>query len=190
MFSRDARLTLPQDALCGAVSGVIARTLTAPLDVTKVLYQVGTPLANTHAHLGGGTYRLAKAVTQLDGYRGLFRGNFTSCLKQFPATCIQFATYVSLKTLFAGETGQMTLGQTALASAAAGYTATIITFPMDTIKTRLIAQPLGRNARLYKGAIYCCKSMWYKEGPRSLWKGLSAALLGRAIEISTHYVTC
>jgi hypothetical protein len=169
-----------QDSVCGSVSGIISRTLTAPLDVTKVLYQVGVSHANQRAYLGGGLYNLAKYMKQTEGIRSLFKGNSTSCFKMFPASIIQFSTYYGLKIFFAGETGEMTLAQTAFASAAAGYTSTILTYPIDTVKTRLIVQPVINDRSFYKGVFDCWRMMIYTEGVKSLWKGLSAALLGRS----------
>lgn len=178
MFSRDTRLTLLQDSICGSVSGTLARTLTAPLDVTKVLYQVGVPHANQRAFLGGGTISLAKYIKQTEGVGALFKGNFTSCLKMFPVSVIQFTTYFSLKTVFAGEKGEMTVTQTALASASAGYASTIITYPLDTVKTRLIAQHKDERRSIYRSITDCWRKMIHMEGVGSLWKGMSAALLG------------
>ena len=183
MFSRDSRLTVMQDSLCGSVSGILSRTMTAPLDVTKVLYQVGVPHANQRAFFGGGLYNLAKYMKQTEGNRSLFKGNLTSCLKMFPASMIQFSTYFSLKIFFAGETGEMTLAQTAFTSAAAGYTSTILTYPLDTIKTRLIVQPVINGRSFYKGIIDCWRMMVFTEGIKSLWKGLSPALLGNFINL-------
>ncbi|XP_052792000.1 solute carrier family 25 member 43-like [Mya arenaria] len=177
MFKRDIRLTVAQDALCGAVSGVTARTLTAPIDVTKVLYQVGVPAADRCAFVGGGTLSLVRHVAVNEGVRGLFKGNFTSCLKMFPSTMVQFATYTSLKGFIGGEKGYLTLTEVTCISAAAGYTSTIFTYPLDTIKTRLIAQSSGKNQRFYKGILECWRHLLQVEGVMSLWRGMSAALL-------------
>ncbi|XP_045206691.2 solute carrier family 25 member 43-like [Mercenaria mercenaria] len=189
MFSRDTRLTVTQDSICGSFSGILSRTLTAPLDVTKVLYQVGVPHANQRAYLGGGLFSLAKYVKQTEGSRALYKGNMTSCLKMFPASIIQFSTYFSLKTFFAGETGEMTMTQTTLASATAGYASTIVTYPIDTVKTRLIAQPFDKGRSFYRGIIDCWRMMIYTEGVRSLWKGLSAALLATVPSTMSLFLT-
>lgn len=177
MYSRDSRLSIIQDSVCGSVSGIVSRTLTAPLDVTKVLYQVGVPHANQRAYLGGGLYNLVKYIKQTEGIRSLFKGNMTSCIKMFPSSIIQFSTFYGMKLVCAGETGEMSLSQTAFVSAAAGYVSTIVTYPVDTIKTRLIVQPPVNGQSYYKGIVDCWRMMVYTEGVMSLWKGLSAALL-------------
>jgi len=178
MFSRDARITGSQDAMCGAVSGVAARTMTAPLDVTKVMFQVGVPNANRHAYLGGGTFHLMQHISHTETVRGLFKGNLTSCVKMFPATIIQFATYMSLRAFICGDSGQLTLPQLLGISAAAGYTSTVLTYPLDTVKTRLIAQSSHPRDRAYTGILDCLHHVRSAEPPWALWRGLSAALIG------------
>lgn len=43
------------------------------------------------------------------------------------------------------------------AGAAAGSVATIISFPFDTIRTRLVAQ--SNNHLIYKGIFHCCRQV-------------------------------
>lgn len=42
MGKEDRRLTFWQNFVCGGLAGVGSRSLTSPLDVVKILFQVGT----------------------------------------------------------------------------------------------------------------------------------------------------
>lgn len=42
-----------------------------------------------------------------------------------------------------------------IAGASAGFLATIVSFPFDTIRTRLVAQ--SNNHTIYKGILHSCK---------------------------------
>ena len=64
--------------------------------------------------------------------------------------------------------------------------------PLDTVKTRLQSQQVGRE--LYRGTWDCAKQMLVKEGPRSYFKGMlyplvrQSAVCCRLDLCSTHCV--
>ena len=64
----------------------------------------------------------------------------------------------------------------------------IIEYPFDTVKVRLQSQP-DRPPYHYTGPIDCFKKSLGAEGVRSLYRGISAPLVGAAIETSSLFLS-
>ncbi|XP_076243904.1 mitochondrial thiamine pyrophosphate carrier isoform X2 [Calliopsis andreniformis] len=61
------------------------------------------------------------------------------------------------------------------AGAGAGFVATIVSFPFDTIRTRLVAQ--SSNHQVYKGLLHSCSCIIRHESPKTFFNGLLPTLL-------------
>ncbi|EFE43260.1 hypothetical protein TRV_01928 [Trichophyton verrucosum HKI 0517] len=68
----------------------------------------------------------------------------------------------------------------------AGMVGKYIEYPFDTVKVRLQSQPDGRPLR-YTGPIDCFRQSLRQEGIQGLYRGISAPLLGAAIENSSLF---
>ena len=85
--AEDERLTLLQSLFCGGFAGVLSRTLTSPLEVVKVLAQVGTPESRF------GFIRSFNRIYQSEGLKAFWKGNGISCLRLVPYSAIQLAAF-------------------------------------------------------------------------------------------------
>lgn len=63
-----------------------------------------------------------------------------------------------------------------MAGSLAGMVATIVTYPTDVIKTRLIVQ--NRLEPSYEGILHAFYKIYHQEGLRALYRGVSPAILG------------
>ena len=102
--AEDERLTLLQSLICGGIAGVLSRTVTSPLEVIKVLAQVGTP------ELRCGFIKSFKSVYQSEGIKAFWKGNGISCLRLVPYSAIQLAAFHKLlvsQTLFISQSGSL-----------------------------------------------------------------------------------
>jgi len=73
--------------VCGGIGGILSRTFTAPLEKIKIVAQTsGRPVSISS--------ELARAYRD-QGFRGLFAGNFTNCIRVFPMASIVTYTYLS-----------------------------------------------------------------------------------------------
>ncbi|KAG8448267.1 hypothetical protein GDO86_015383 [Hymenochirus boettgeri] len=169
-LTRDTRLTAWQSFLCGGVAGVLGRTVTSPLDVVKILSQVGT-FHSKHGFLG--TFRL---LCKAEGLRALWKGNLTACMRLFPYSAVQLALYHRFTLLFVDDLGHISKWKAIVSGGVAGAVAAVVIYPTDVIKTRLIVQ----NSRepSYRGIIHALCSIYYQEGFLSLYKGVSLIVLG------------
>ena len=88
--ANDERITFAQRFICGGVAGILSRTLTSPLEVVKVLQQVGTKEARA------GLLRTLTTVYRSEGLQAFWKGNGISCLRLFPYSAVQLAVYNEL----------------------------------------------------------------------------------------------
>lgn len=156
--------------LAGFISVIISRTIVAPLERLKLEYILH---GNTE-----GMYLTMYRIFTTEGLFGFWRGNILNLLRTAPYKSINFFAYDMYQKqwrAFSGSKEPSNL-ERVIAGAAAAITATVICFPLDTIRIRLIApggQPLG-------GLIECTRAMIEKEGISSLYTGLLPALVSMA----------
>eukprot|EP00930_Biecheleria_cincta_P017152 TRINITY_DN13714_c0_g1_i1.p1 TRINITY_DN13714_c0_g1~~TRINITY_DN13714_c0_g1_i1.p1 ORF type:complete len:476 (+),score=64.53 TRINITY_DN13714_c0_g1_i1:125-1552(+) len=168
----------------GAISGVVSRTLTAPLDRIKVILQAGNAKGlDSHAMLqipGSSTSNrlmgAARAIMKDGGIKAFWQGNGTNVIKVMPESAVRFFVYDQAKEFVSrGEVG-LPICERLLAGAVAGSFSQALVYPLDVVKTRLAAAPAGS----YGGIVDCIRSTLAIEGPLALYRGLAAALIAIA----------
>ncbi|XP_029815054.1 LOW QUALITY PROTEIN: solute carrier family 25 member 43 [Manacus vitellinus] len=105
-----------------------------------------------------------------------WKGNLTACLRLCPYSALQIAASRRLVILFADELGHVSHWRAIMAGSLAGMVATIVTYPTDVIKTRLIVQ--NRLEPSYEGILHAFYKIYRQEGLRALYRGVSPAILG------------
>ncbi|XP_058000957.1 mitochondrial thiamine diphosphate carrier 2 isoform X3 [Hevea brasiliensis] len=142
------------DTTAGALAGAISRTVTSPLDVIKIRFQVQleptSSWALVHGNMGGsskytGMLQAAKDIFREEGLPGFWRGNVPALLMVMPYTAIQFAALHKLKTFAAGSSKaenhiQLSPYLSYVSGALAGCAATIGSYPFDLLRTLLASQ--------------------------------------------------
>jgi hypothetical protein len=171
-----------QTFICGGIAGMLSRTFTAPLDVTKILFQLQTDNSGGKGYdsFGGALKQIAKE----EGLAGLWKGNVVACLRLGPYSAVKYFTFENTKDYFAGPDGNIAPGKRAVCGAMAGSAAVLTTYPLDLVKTRLTIQKegVGKDGtvykKTYKGTWDCLTKVAREEGSSALFKGLSPTLLG------------
>ncbi|KAM4878727.1 solute carrier family 25 member 43 isoform 2-T2 [Sylvia borin] len=167
---RDGRVTALQRLGCAGLAGALSLSLTAPLELLTVLAQVGT------WHCRRGLRSAGLSLCRTEGVRALWKGNLTACLRLCPYSALQLASSRRLVTLFMDELGHISHWRAIMAGSLAGMVATIVTYPTDVIKTRLIVQ--NRLEPSYEGIFHAFYKIHHQEGLRALYRGVSPAILG------------
>lgn len=150
-----------------------ARTLTSPLDVVKILAQVGTRDSRQ------GLLSTFQNVYANEGLRAFWKGNWAACVRLFPYSAVQFGTYTQCKLSLTDDRGRITPINALFAGSIGGVAATVATYPFDMIKTRLTTQHVAPSKRVYKGLWHAFPMIIREEGYFALYKGISATLLGK-----------
>lgn len=73
-----------------------------------------------------------------------------------------------------------------MAGSLAGMVATVVTYPTDVIKTRLIVQ--NRLEPSYEGIVHAFYKIYHQEGLFALYRGVSPAILGKIILGKDHLI--
>jgi solute carrier family 25 protein 43 len=171
--SKDRRLTFGQNFICGGFAGVSSRTITSPLDVVKILAQVGTK--DTQAGFLGTFANVYKN----EGLKAFWKGNGIACVRLFPYSAIQFASFNFLKNIFSDEHGNLDAIGGFAAGSGGGILATCAVYPTDMVKTRLTVQHGGDPDKAkYKGIVHCFSTIIKEEGILALYKGMSTSIIG------------
>jgi len=158
----------------GAIAGAVSRTITAPLDRLKVLFQAGGTLGGEKIV---SLTQTVKAIWKDSGILGFYRGNGTNIIKIAPETAIKFWVYENSKKFLSGkdqDIKNLTVIKRFLAGAIAGISAQTAIYPLEVAKTRLALAESGE----YRGIADCLRRLVFTEGFMGLYKGLLPALTG------------
>ncbi|KAH6766348.1 Mitochondrial substrate carrier family protein [Perilla frutescens var. hirtella] len=168
----------------GAFSGAVATALTNPVEVLKVRLQM------RRTTTGGPILELQKIASE-EGVAALWKGVGPAMARAATLTASQLATY--------DESKQILLRWTSLqegfylhlaASTIAGTVSTIMTAPIDMIKTRLMLQRQSKRVGSYKNGLQCAYQVLVTEGPRGLYKGGFAMFARLGPQTTITFIVC
>lgn len=123
------------------------------------------------------------------------RGNGVNCLRIFPYSAVQFASYSVYKELLMpiGQT-ELDTQQRLIAGAMAGITSVVMTYPLDIIRTRLSIQSASlssehanKNKKL-PGIWKTMKQIYIIEGGlKALYRGIWPTIIGVAPYVGLNF---
>jgi len=169
----DDPATVGKKLICGGVAGSVSKTLIAPLERVKILFQV-----NSQQYPYTGIVSTLQRIVRREGFFGLYNGNSSSVLRVFPYAAIQFVTFDMFRGLFNPDPNNISLIGNFAAGSLAGATSVVFTYPLDVTRARLAVQ-VSNESRQYSGLIMALRSMWRHEGGlRALYRGAGPTMLG------------
>eukprot|EP01091_Cochliopodium_minus_P008343 TRINITY_DN1873_c0_g1_i1.p1 TRINITY_DN1873_c0_g1~~TRINITY_DN1873_c0_g1_i1.p1 ORF type:complete len:293 (-),score=55.81 TRINITY_DN1873_c0_g1_i1:29-907(-) len=162
--------------ISGASSGAISKTISAPLERIKILYQVQGMKGSNHYK---GTVNAFSTIVREEGLLGLWKGNNATVLKIIPTYALKFSLNDFIRDIVKKEgqkTNELTFNQMMIAGTLGGTIQIIMTYPLDIIRTRLsLNENLSSNQR-YRGVFDCFRKIVSREGFFALYKGLGPTL--------------
>ncbi|GLT32477.1 hypothetical protein SLA2020_071430 [Shorea laevis] len=176
------------DAAAGAIAGGISRTVTSPLDVIKIRFQVQleptTSWALVRANMSAaskytGMLQATKDIFREEGLLGFWRGNVPALLMVMPYTAIQFVVLQKLKTFASGSSRtedhyKLSPYLSYVSGGLAGCAATIGSYPFDLLRTILASQG---EPKVYPNMRAAFLDIIRARGFRGLYAGLSPTLV-------------
>jgi len=86
--------------VAGAGAGILAASLTTPIDVVKTRRQMSIhAIADSH-HYPPSSRAILEAIVQEEGFKGLFKGIVPRTVKVAPACALMVASYEFFKQIF------------------------------------------------------------------------------------------
>lgn len=175
-------VTALETLFSGAIAGAVAKTVVAPADRVKIIYQVDA----TKEFTLNGALSTATQIIRNEGVSALWRGNGVQMIRVMPYAGISFVAFprydaymnkITQLPLFGIDPveheNELRIFSRFCAGAAAGATATTVTYPLDMLRARFAATgpsgatPMADVANLIR-----------QRGIRSLYGGLSPTLIG------------
>ncbi|XP_074491759.1 mitochondrial coenzyme A transporter SLC25A42-like [Sebastes fasciatus] len=165
--------TAVDSLLCGAFAGAIAKTVIAPLDRTKIIFQVSTNRFSAKE-----AFRFIYCSYMKDGLLSLWRGNSATMIRVMPYAAIQFCSHDQYKKVLGGYYGYQGKALPPLprflAGSLAGTTATMLTYPLDMVRARMAV-----TAReMYCNIMHVFMRISQEEGIRTLYRGFTPTIMG------------
>ncbi|EPS57755.1 hypothetical protein M569_17062, partial [Genlisea aurea] len=121
--------------LSGGIAGAVSRTAVAPLETIRTHLMVGSS--------GHSSSEVFNNIMKVEGWKGLFRGNLVNVIRVAPSKAIELFVYDTVnKNLSAKCEGKLKLPvpPSLIAGACAGVSSTLVTYPLELLKTRLTVQ--------------------------------------------------
>jgi solute carrier family 25 phosphate transporter 23/24/25/41 len=165
----------------GGVAGAITKTSIAPLERTKILFQLqGMSDAKTVKYKG--ILNTMRTVVTEEGIRGLYKGNGANVVRIVPTYALKFGFNDTFKAMFVKDTSAApTKPQMMAAGTLAGLFQIMCTYPLDMVRTRLsLSDGLVAQGIHYKGIVDCARQTIKHEGPTALYKGIGPTFLSGA----------
>ncbi|KAI3713924.1 hypothetical protein L1987_72512 [Smallanthus sonchifolius] len=176
------------NAMAGSLSGAISRTVTSPLDVIKIRFQVQLEPTTTFALLRKNLYgtskytgmvQASKDIFREEGFLGFWRGNVPALLMVMPYTAIQFAVLHKVKTFASGSSKSedhihLSPYLSFMSGALAGCAATVGSYPFDLLRTILASQG---EPKIYPNMRSAFVDIMRTRGFCGLYAGLSPTLV-------------
>ncbi|KAK9100764.1 hypothetical protein Scep_024194 [Stephania cephalantha] len=163
--------------ISGAVAGAISRTAVAPLETIRTHLMVGS--------CGHSSSEVFQAIMKSEGWTGLFRGNLVNVIRVAPSKAVELFAYDTVKknlTPNPREEPKIPISPSLVAGACAGVSSTLLTYPLELLKTRITIQK-----GVYDNLLHAFLKIVGEEGPAELYRGLTPSLIGVIPYAATNY---
>uniref|UniRef100_A0A8C9RF67 Mitochondrial coenzyme A transporter SLC25A42 n=2 Tax=Scleropages formosus TaxID=113540 RepID=A0A8C9RF67_SCLFO len=159
--------------LSGAFAGAVAKTAVAPLDRTKIMFQVSSNRFSAKE-----AYKLIYRMYLKEGFFSLWRGNSATMVRVVPYAAIQFCAHEQYKHLLGKRYGfqgkALPPFPRLLAGSLAGTTAAMLTYPLDMVRARMAVTP----KEMYGNILHVFVRISREEGMKTLYRGFTPTILG------------
>jgi len=126
-----------RSGLAGGVAGCVAKTVVAPLDRVKILFQASNPDYTKYAGSWSGAVRAGAQIYRENGASGLFQGHSATLLRIFPYAAIKFMAYDQIEHILMPTKDSQTNIRRFTAGALSGMTSVLFTYPLEIIRVRM-----------------------------------------------------
>ncbi|XP_068241590.1 mitochondrial basic amino acids transporter [Palaemon carinicauda] len=183
--------SLRSQTLAGATAGFFQAFVTSPMELVKTRVQIQTEAAASPmtslstASSSSSTITASRSydspldclrkIYTTEGFKGLFRGQLITLVRDVPALSTYFFTYEYLAQKWSSD-GYVSAPAVLGAGGMAGIASWVLTYPIDVVKSRLQADGVGGIDK-YKGVIDCVRKSIAHEGFGVMSRGLLSTII-------------
>ncbi|KAL9259924.1 Solute carrier family 25 member 44-like protein [Drosera capensis] len=183
------------NGVAGMLSNLVSCVYYVPLDVVCQRLMVQDLPGTT---IRGGPLDIIQKLMRAEGIRGLYRGFWLTALTQSPASALWWGTYGAAQHIFwrslgYGDNSEKKPSQIEMATVqatagmAAGACSSVITTPIDTVKTRL--QVMDNVGAGRPSVLKTAKNLIKEDGWRGFYRGFGPRFLNMSLYGTTMIVT-
>nr|XP_035934829.1 mitochondrial brown fat uncoupling protein 1 isoform X2 [Halichoerus grypus] len=168
-FSTEKETTagLGSKIAAGLTTGGVAVFIGQPTEVVKVRLQAQSHLHGLKPRYTG-TYNAYRIIATTEGLTGLWKGTTPNLTRNVIINCTELVTYDLMKeALVKKKLLADDLPCHFVSALIAGFCTTVLSSPVDVVKTRFVNSPPGQ----YTSVPNCAMTMLTKEGPLAFFKG-------------------
>lgn len=165
------------------MAGAVAKTVIAPLDRTKINFQI-----ERRPFTFRDGFRFLLHSYQHFGIISLWRGNSATLARVIPSAAINYTSHEQLKRLLAVETNAQKKKHPARSFAAgsmAGVISTTVTYPLDLARARMAVSMSDQ----YRSLKHVFEVTLQQDGMRGLFRGYGATVAGVIPYAGTGFFT-
>ncbi|POR31463.1 Mitochondrial carrier protein LEU5 [Tolypocladium paradoxum] len=126
-----------RSGVAGGMAGCAAKTLVAPLDRVKILFQASNPQFAKYTGSSFGVATAMRDIYRSEGGLGLYRGHSATLLRIFPYAGIKFLAYEQIRAVIIPDKDHETPMRRLLSGSLAGVTSVFFTYPLEVVRVRL-----------------------------------------------------
>ncbi len=164
-------------AFSGLLSGSALGILTAPIDNVRIKMQAiqNIEILEKHKYVYSNTLNCILYTYRENGIKGFFKATNFCLLREGISSTVYFTSfeYLKNKEKIKNKSTKIKFYKSFIFGAIAGGVNWLITFPIDTVKTKLISDSVLKKRNVYKNAYDCIKINYSKVGIRSFYNGFS-----------------
>ncbi|KAE9464528.1 hypothetical protein C3L33_03575, partial [Rhododendron williamsianum] len=176
---------IAKELIAGGVAGGVAKTVVAPLERVKILFQTRRAEFQSIGLLGS-----CKKIVRTEGVLGFYRGNGASVARIVPYAALHYMAYEQYRRWIIQTFPDIGRGPVLdlVAGSFAGGTAVLFTYPLDLVRTKLAYQVVGspklnvkglvHSEQVYRGIVDCFSKTYKEAGIRGLYRGVAPSLYG------------
>ncbi|XP_044268464.1 mitochondrial coenzyme A transporter SLC25A42-like isoform X2 [Tribolium madens] len=157
-------------SLCaGAIAGALAKTTIAPLDRTKINFQISNKPYSTRK-----AFKFLRQTYREHGFLALWRGNSATMVRIVPYAAIQFTAHEQWKKILDVDNTNKSPRKLFLAGSLAGATSQSLTYPLDVARARMAVT----NKQEYATLRQVFYKIFSEEGIIAFYKGYIPTIAG------------
>ncbi|KAF4685252.1 hypothetical protein FOZ63_023979 [Perkinsus olseni] len=161
-------------ACSGAIAGASAKTIVAPLERVKIIFQA----SHTMQYRWSNVWRTLLDIQKRDGLSGLWKGHIATLVRIMPYSATNFTVFDRLYRRLQ-DSPYITQHVPAMlirffSGSVSGAAAICVSYPADVLRSRLAVDVNGEYSS-YSRAV---KKIMHTQGIRGFYSGVGASLIG------------